>query len=72
MSVSFGIFAFAVVLTYFLFPVKKYQWTILLIASYLFYAFSSPKGFLYILFTTLSTFGAALWIQKKRKMPKLS
>ena len=36
-SFAFFMFLAAVAAVYFLFPVKKYQWTVLLVSSYVFY-----------------------------------
>ena len=49
-------------LVYFLFPAKKYKWTVLLAASMFFYAVAGYKYAFFILFTTLSTYLIALWI----------
>lgn len=57
-SFRFVIFVAIVATVYFLFPVKKYQWTVLLAASYVFYAFTGLRYAAYILFTTLTTYGA--------------
>lgn len=51
-------------LVYFLFPLKKHKWTVLLVASYVFYMFASYKFVAFILFTTLSTYFIGLWIEK--------
>ena len=49
---------------YFLFPVKKYQWTVLLAASYVFYLIAGYKYAAFIVITTLSTWLCALWIDR--------
>ncbi|MBQ9085758.1 MAG: MBOAT family protein [Clostridia bacterium] len=46
---------------YYLVP-KKWQWGVLLAASYLFYAFAGWDCILFILLTTLSSYGVACWI----------
>ena len=51
-------------LVYFLFPVKKQKWVVLLAASYIFYLFAGYKYVAFILFTTLSTYFIALWVEK--------
>lgn len=63
-SFRFLIFVAVTILVYFLFPVKKYQWTVLLAASYVFYLFAGYKYAAFLVFTTLSTYGAALWIDR--------
>ena len=51
-------------LAYFLFPKKKYQWTVLLAASYVFYLFAGYKYIAFILFTTVCTYLSALWTER--------
>ena len=64
---SYGFILFIALLlgVYYVFP-KKYQWTLLLVASYFFYAFSGIENFAFILFTTLSCFFIARAIEKRR------
>ncbi len=67
MAVISGKFALFVIITialYYLFPVKKYQWTVLLAASYVFYFFAGWKFFAYILTTTVTSWGSAVWIDR--------
>jgi len=63
-SLAFGIFVAIVAILYFNFPVKKYQWTVLLAASYFFYLYAGYRYAAYILITTVSTYYAALWIDR--------
>lgn len=56
-SLNFLIFALLTVLLYYTIPCK-WRWSVLLVASYTFYLISSPKTFVFILFTTLVTFFA--------------
>lgn len=56
------LFVGVVTLVYFLFPVKKYQWTVLLAASYYFYLLTGYRYAVYILLTTATTYGSALWM----------
>ena len=51
-------------LVYFLFPAKKYKWTVLLAASMFFYAVAGYRFAFFILFTPLSTYLIALWIER--------
>jgi membrane protein implicated in regulation of membrane protease activity len=60
----------ATVLVYFLFPVKKHKWFVLLVASYVFYLFAGYKYVAFIIFTTVSTYLIALWIDKISKRSK--
>ena len=63
-SLKFLIFVIAVILVYFLFPWKKLRWTVLLVASYVFYLFAGYKYVGFILFTTLSTYLVAIGLEK--------
>ena len=64
---SYGFIAFLAILlvVYYVFP-KKYQWTLLLVASYFFYAFSGIENFAFIIATTLSCFFVARAMEKRR------
>lgn len=64
-SFYFLVFLFGVIVTYYLVP-KKYQWCVLLAASYGFYLSSGIPQVLYIIGTTLFTYGAGRWMQKLR------
>jgi len=64
-SLSFLLFLTAVITVYYLVP-KKHQWFVLLLASYTFYLFSGIEQVLYILFTTLFSYGSGRWMQKLR------
>ena len=63
-SLAFFIFVAVVAVLYFKFPVKKYQWTVLLAASYFFYLYAGYRYTAYILITTVTTYYAALWIDR--------
>ena len=63
-SLAFFIFAAVIAVIYFKFPIKKYQWTVLLAASYFFYLYAGYRYAAYILVTTVSTYYAALWIDR--------
>ncbi|MGN0457063.1 MAG: MBOAT family O-acyltransferase [Acutalibacteraceae bacterium] len=63
-SINFLFFVLATMLVYFLFPLKKQKWVVLLAASYVFYFFAGYKYVAFILFTTISTYLIALWIEK--------
>lgn len=64
-SLLFLIFVVGVVFIYYIVP-KKWQWAILLLASYGFYLSSGTDNVLFILFTTMLTYGAGLFMQKLR------
>lgn len=61
-SISFGVFLVLLFLIYFLFPRKldKYQWVVLLVASYIFYAFAGAGLIVFLLTSTLSTWYAGV------------
>ena len=63
-SLKFFLFVAAVMLLYFGCPWKQHKWVVLLAASYFFYLMAGYRFAAYILFTTLSTFLAALFIEK--------
>ena len=61
-SLAFFIFLLVTTSVYFLFPIKKAQWTVLLCASYIFYLFAGYRYAAFILLTTASTWLCALCI----------
>ena len=71
-SLNFLFFVIGTMLVYFLFPIKKHKWVVLLIASYVFYLFAGYKYVAFILFTTLSTYIIALLIEKISESSKLN
>lgn len=75
-SLNFFVFVILTVLAYFLLPAKKQKWVVLLLASYIFYLFAGFQYAAFILFTTVSTYLVALWIdkiaQKSKKKIKLN
>lgn len=62
-SLKFILFISAVFIGYFIFP-KRYRWIWLLISSYCFYFSASIKYGFYLVFSTISTYIAALAIGK--------
>lgn len=66
-SASFLIFLLASLLVYYLIP-GKWQWLVLLCASWVFYAFAGWQGFLYLAFTTITTYCAGLFLGKLNKL----
>lgn len=62
-SGSFLIFILLVCIVYFLVP-KKMQWLVLLVASYIFYAFSGIKLLIFLILTTVVTFYTGRWLGK--------
>lgn len=69
-TINFFLFVAATVLLYFLLPLKKYKWVVLLAASYFFYLCAGYKFAAFILFTTISTYLFALWIDKVSQKSK--
>ena len=57
-SFSFLLFAAAVIAAYYLVP-QKFQWWVLLIASYAFYFTAGPEYLIFILLTTVTTYFTA-------------
>ncbi len=70
-SLSFLAFLGIVLLAYYLVP-KRYQWAVLLAASYVFYLFSGVAQVAFIIGTTAVTYFSALAMQKKRDAYKAS
>lgn len=64
-SLEFLLFLAVVVTVYYLIP-QKYQWCVLLVASYGFYLFSGITHVIYIVGTTLFTYISGLRMQKVR------
>jgi len=60
-SVSFLLFAAILLALYYLVP-GKVRWMLLLLASYVFYLWAGAEYVVFILFTTLSTYLATLWM----------
>ena len=58
-SLNFAYFVAITAAVYFIFPVKKYQWTVLLAASYVFYLFTGFKFAAFLVTTTATTYAAA-------------
>ena len=61
----FLVFLLCVVVAYYLVS-KKYQWFVLLSASYVFYLFSGVEQVFFIMATTLFTYGAGRFMQNMR------
>ena len=64
-SFNFLAFLFLVIIAYYLVP-KKFQWALLLLASYGFYLSTGSSNLFYILFATFFTYGAGQWMQSMR------
>ncbi|NLJ41840.1 MAG: MBOAT family protein [Clostridiales bacterium] len=60
-SYNFIVFISVLFIIYYIIP-KKYQWVLLLLASYLFYFFAGPSYLIYIAATTISTYIAGRMI----------
>lgn len=64
-SLNFLLFLGIVVLVYYIVP-KKFQWAVLLLASYGFYLSSGFEHVIYIIFTTLFTYASGRYMQLLR------
>ena len=62
-SYEFILFLIIVFVLYYIIP-KKFQWVLLLIASYVFYAYAGVGFLAYILTTTVSTYVFSFNISK--------
>ncbi len=69
-SLSFLVFVGVTMLVYFAMPVKKYQWVVLLAASWAFYLYAGSKYVFFLIFTILSTYLTALFVDKVGKHGK--
>lgn len=69
-SLNFFIFVAVTMLVYFFLAPKKYQWCVLLIASYVFYAIANLQLAAFMLFTTITVYLGGLWLEKTGK-PRL-
>ena len=62
-SFSFLLFAAAVIAAYYLVP-KRFQWWVLLLASYVFYLTADVRYLVFIVLTTVTTYFTALHMGK--------
>ena len=69
-SLNFVLFVIVTALAYFLFPAKKYQWTVLLAASYVFCLFMGFRHAAFLMFSTGSVYLTALWLDKMAAQAK--
>ncbi|HHU49994.1 MAG: MBOAT family O-acyltransferase [Caldicoprobacterales bacterium] len=65
-SFEFILFLIILVVLYYLIP-RKWQWVLLLAASYVFYSFAGVGNFAYILITTITTWLVAIKMDKMRQ-----
>ena len=65
-SLSFALFAAVLLVVYYLIP-GTWQWPLLLIASYVFYLSAGTEYLFFILFTTVTTYGAAYLMDRRLK-----
>lgn len=63
-SINFFVFIALTIIAYFALPIKKQKWIVLLVASYIFYLFAGYKYVAFIVFTTVSTYLIARWIDR--------
>jgi len=69
-TLYFFAFILAAVVIYYIFPVKKYQWTVLLAASIFFYCYADFRYAFFIVFTSFTTWIAALQTEKIKAASK--
>lgn len=69
-SYQFVLFLMILMVLYYLLP-KKYQWILLLIGSYFFYAFSGIDNLIYFLTTTISTYIASMKLKTLKDKQKI-
>lgn len=69
-SFMFAVFALLTILVYYLLPSKKFQWVVLLVASFVFYMYNSYRFAFYILCTTASIYFAARYIEDYARKTK--
>ena len=71
--VSYEFIAFTIILfvLYYLLP-KKWQWPLLLVASYVFYWIANPYYLIFIGTTTISAFAAGIMMEKAQDRCDLS
>ncbi|MEF9945609.1 MAG: MBOAT family O-acyltransferase [Lachnospiraceae bacterium] len=62
-SMEFLLFVCIAAIGYYLIP-KKYQWCWLLLFSYIYYISSGVKIVCFLLFSTLTTYGAGMWLNR--------
>lgn len=69
-SINFFVFIALTIIAYFALPIKKQKWVVLLVASYIFYLFAGYKYAAFIVFTTVSTYLIARWIDRISRKSK--
>lgn len=69
-SIVFALFTAITIIVYFGFPIKKYQWTVLLVAGAIFYLWFSIKYSIFILLTIISIYLASILMDNMEKSTK--
>lgn len=69
-TMTFILFFVFVLLGYYIVP-KKFKWMFLLLMSYFFYLYASIKFAFFILFTTISSYFAAIWLSELHTKEKV-
>lgn len=67
-SFSFVVFVTILVLVYYIPIIRKFQWILLLFASYLFYALNGAENMVYIMITTVATYAGARLLDRKNNL----
>ena len=68
-TLAFILFFVVVIMFYYIFP-KRYRWFFLLLSSYFFYFYASYKFAIFIILTTVTSYAAALLIDKSHNKEK--
>ncbi len=69
-SFNFLLFVGITMFGYFLYPKKQDRWQMLLFASYFFYLYVGYRYAVFLVLTTVTTYLAALWMEKKARAAK--
>jgi len=69
-SLLFALFVGATIIVYYILPLKRHQWIVLLAASYFYYVYNSWKYTIFILFTTLTIYFAGAAMDRISKASK--
>ena len=69
LSLTFAVFFLISIICYYAVP-KKMRWGVLLVSSMVFYVWTVPYLFIYLLFSTFTTFEYGKWVEKHKAQGK--
>lgn len=69
LTLTFAVFFMISVVFYYMVP-KKFRWGVLLVSSIVFYLWSVPSMMIYLLFSSVTTYGYGKWVQSHQKKGK--